>query len=291
MNRQQAYNKVYQNLIEYRNLEMLKKYITPSDKFMNKSELGASVTGLGGGAATFVPFTAPAGLGAELAADVWDVGNAGGRALRGEWGDAALNLVAAVPYLGLGVAGSRIAKAANATSKVTKAANATSDVKKVQNLAKGSKVGKVVKGTGLLATGGLLANALLDDGGGEVVPMDPSMSNTEIKVETGDPGLYKLGSFGSEASPYAKSISSISHRENSTKGYNPFFTIPPEFALDYRRKNISNNRMDNYLPETTDYNLDNIYYKRAYKAVNKYLNSPQGKELNNHLNAVRSTIE
>ena len=129
MNREQAYNRVYQNLLEQGKkgfLARAKDFLTPSDEYINKSELGAAGLGLGSTVATFTP-VAPAGVAGELAASVWDLKNAGLRALRGEFGDAALNLVSAIPYAGTAVGAGRLGKAA------LTAADIASDVEKEGN--------------------------------------------------------------------------------------------------------------------------------------------------------------
>ena len=337
MNRQQAYNRVYQNLLEQGKkgfLTRAKDFLTPSAEYMNKSELGAAGLGLGSTVATFTP-VAPAGVAGELAASVWDLKNAGLRALRGEYGDAALNLLSAIPYAGTAVGAGKLGKAALTASDIA------SDVEKAGDVSKAVKVGtagvetgkeivpyvaktgvktgkeivpyvaktgkelapialkvgkeaapiaakapsalsrlaKVGGIAGTIGTAGLLASSLMDgeeDEGG--------LGPDEIPVQAGEPGLYKLGSFSSQASGYAKSVRPSTSREFSAPGYHPFFTMPSDVATEYRRRDIN-------LPESKDYNLDNVYYRRAYKAVNKYLNSPHGKELNNHLNSIRSTIE
>ncbi len=323
MNRQQAYNKIYQNLAEQGKKSFItkaKEYFTPSDEYINKSELGAAGLGLGSTVATLTP-AAPIGIAGELVASGWDLKNAAIRALRGEFGDAALNLISAIPYAGTAVGAGKLGKAALAAAdagKTTKAVTSGVETGKeiVPYVAKtgvksgkeidpyvaktgkelapiAAKVGKEAAPTatkaqsslgrlarigGLVGTGTVLASALRGDGE-EPTPMD-----TPTEVKAGDPGLYKLGTFGSQASPYAKSTRPSSSREFSAPGYHPFFTMPSDVATEYRRRDIN-------LPESKDYNLDNVYYKRAYKAVNRYLNSPHGKELNNHLNAIKSTIE
>lgn len=335
MNRQQAYNKVYQNLAEQGKKSFAtraREFFTPSDEYINKSELGAAGLGLGSTVATLTP-AAPIGVAGELAASVWDLKNAGLRALRGEFGDAALNLVSAIPYAGTAVGAGRLGKAA------LTAADVASDVEKAGDVSKAVKIGttgvetgkeivpyvaktgvktgkeivpyvaktgkelvpiaakvgkeaapiaakapsalsrlaKVGGIAGTVGTAGLLASSLLN---GEEEPGEVE----EVPVRVGEPGLYKLGSFSSQASGYAKSTRPTSSREFSAPGYHPFFTMPSDVATEYRRRDIN-------LPESKDYNLDNVYYKRAFKAVNRYLNSPHGKELNNHLNSIRSTIE
>jgi hypothetical protein len=311
MNRQQAYNKVYQNLAEQGKkgfATRAKEFFTPSDEYINKSELGAAGLGLGSTVATLTP-AAPIGVAGELVASGWDLKNAAIRALRGEFGDAALNLVSAIPYAGTAVGAGKLGKAALAATDVGKTTKVTTSgveagkeivpyvAKTGKELAPiAAKVGKeaapsVAKApsalsrlakvggiAGTVGTAGLVANSLLS--GEEGTPLD----DTPVDVKVGDPGLYKLGTFGSQASPYAKSIRSGTSRESSAPGYHPFFTMPSDVATEYRRRDIN-------LPESKDYNLDNVYYKRAYKAVDKYLKSPHGKELNNHLNAIKSTIE
>ena len=270
-----------------------------------------------------------------MAASVWDLKNAGLRALRGEYGDAALNLLSAIPYAGTAVGAGRLGKAALTAADIASDVEKAGDVSKAVKLGTSgveagkeivpyvaktgvksgkeivpyvaktgkelapiavrvgkeaapivakapsalSRIAKVGGIAGTVGTAGLLASSLLD--GGEE---EPGGEVEEIPVGVGDPGLYKLGSFSSQASGYAKSTRPTSSREFSAPGYHPFFTMPSDVATEYRRRDIN-------LPESKDYNLDNVYYKRAFKAVNRYLNSPHGKELNNHLNSIRSTIE
>ena len=334
MNRQQAYNKIYTNTLnEYKNIKNIKNIknpyskITDPDKsrvfdiitdppentkdFLDKIKLsdkellGREITS---SAVGFVP-----GVG-NIASAAMDVRNAGERALRGEWGLAALNLLGVVPYVGDTVVGTtKLARAADAVSDLNKINKVTPPTippvipktvpgklpkKSIEIAKKGivkNALGKVVKVASHPVTQlgiplAFLANQIFDSDEGTTTATgtafgDNSDSSSDmISVKAGDPGLYKLGTFSSQASPYAKSTKPSSSREFSAPGYHPFFTMPSDVATEYRRKDID-------LPESKDYNLDNVYYKRAYKAVNRYLNSPHGKELNNHLNAIKSTIE
>ena len=96
---------------------------------------------------------------------------------------------------------------------------------------------------------------------------------------------YQLGTFDAATpSLYTKSILSSNDNRRDVPGYNPFFTMDNNVALQFRRRNSA-------LPESVNPSPDNHYYKRAYSAVNRYLRSSEGKNLSDHLSKIKINID
>ena len=105
-----------------------------------------------------------------------------------------------------------------------------------------------------------------------------------IPTQAGDPGFYQLGAFSStDPSSYAKSITTPRSRDGEVVGYNPFVTMPVQAAMQTRRRNVG-------LPESVEYNTRDVLYKKAYSAVNRYLRSTEGRQLNNHISDIKKGV-
>lgn len=357
-----VYGNVYQNISEFKTsnrslLGRVRDSFTPSDDFMNKSELGSAGFGLASTAATFTP-AAPAGVVGELISSGWDVGNAAGRFLQGKNDLALMNLAMAIPYFGtLGAAG-RLGKAASAAGDISKATDTATAVKgfkqvetpmvtprpspktpskprttpgrkettkpieepDVSTITKdtGVKPGtKLTSGLGKVTNTGVPAvsrtsrilsspvtqgaiaagaGAALGSGIGKGVATSVADLVTDepieklpkeslpIPTQVGDPGFYQLGAFSStDPSSYAKSITTPRSRDGEVVGYNPFFTMPVQAAMQTRRRNVG-------LPESVEYNTRDVLYKKAYSAVNRYLRSTEGRQLNNHISDIKKGV-
>jgi hypothetical protein len=53
--------------------------------------------------------------------------------------------------------------------------------------------------------------------------------------------------------------------------------------MQYRRRNVG-------LPESVEYNTRDVLYKKAYSAVNRYLRSTEGRQLNNHISDIKKGV-
>lgn len=92
----------------------------------------------------------------------------------------------------------------------------------------------------------------------------------------------KLGEFNpGEATAYTKSSVGKREEREDQFSYSPFFRVPTQVALDYRR---SNEAQKQGLPESVQ---ANVLKQRIKGAVSRYLSSKEGKQLNKHLNSIK----
>jgi len=141
--------------------------------------------------------------------------------------------------------------------------------------------GALAAGAGAAVGSGLATS--VGDSVGDVISSIPKES-LPIPTQAGDPGFYQLGSFSStDPSSYAKSIRSGQPQQGERAGYHPFFTMPTDVAMQYRRRNVG-------LPESVEYNTRDVLYKKAYSAVNRYLRSTEGRQLNNHISDIKKGV-
>jgi hypothetical protein len=141
--------------------------------------------------------------------------------------------------------------------------------------------GAIAAGAGAALGSGIATS--VGDSVGDAISSIPKES-LPIPTQVGDPGVYALGSFAStDPSSYAKSIRSGQAQQGERAGYHPFFTMPSEVAMQYRRRNVG-------LPESVEYNNRDLLYKKAYSAVNRYLRSTEGRQLNNHISDIKKGV-
>lgn len=141
--------------------------------------------------------------------------------------------------------------------------------------------GALTTGAGAAIGSGIATS--VGDSVGDAISSIPKES-LPIPTQVGDPGVYALGSFAStDPSSYAKSIRSGQAQQGERAGYHPFFTMPSEVAMQYRRRNVG-------LPESVEYNNRDLLYKKAYSAVNRYLRSTEGRQLNNHISDIKKGV-
>lgn len=122
------------------------------------------------------------------------------------------------------------------------------------------------------------------DTGLPLIPGDSNRSGLIYQPSVGDAQLHQLGAFTHlDPSAYAKSVLPSRFQSQDHTGYHPFFTMPSDVAMQYRRRNTN-------LPESVNYNTRDVMYKKAYNAVNRYLRSTEGRQLNDHISKIRKGV-
>lgn len=350
MNREQVYQRIYQNLNEFKTTKSVPKRDVVGD-WLSAAETASAVGAVGGlGAAATGVGVLPGAL-AMGASSLIDAGTAIGRAMRGEWDLAALNALGAVPVFGDVSQAARLAKtgveAVSTAKDVSKAADAATAFKTVETpmvtprtrpgaptkprtvpetptkptskptakpdvstipkspgiattakttsgLGKlASATGKVLKhpGTQIGIPAAYVASQYIGsdkdvdtDTALPLIPGDSDRSGLMYQPSIGDAQLHQLGAFTHlDPSAYGKSVLPSRFQSQDHTGYHPFFTMPSDVVMQYRRRNTN-------LPESVNHNTRDVMYKKAYSAVNRYLRSTEGRQLNDHISKIKKGV-